>query len=94
VVLALLVFGGSLLDACLTLLHLHDGGGEANPLMHLALAHGPTAFVALKLSLTGVAVWWLAAHQQWSLAVRGLHALVLGYGIVLIYHLVLNVHGV
>jgi hypothetical protein len=94
VVLALLVFGGSLLDAGLTLLHLEDGGSEANPLMHLALAHGPTVFIALKLSLTGLAAWWLAAHQQWSLAVRGLHALALGYGMVLVYHLVLNFHFV
>jgi Domain of unknown function (DUF5658) len=94
VVLALLVFGGSLLDAGLTLLHLEDGGSEANPLMHLALAHGPTVFIALKLSLTGLAAWWLAAHQQWSLAVRGLHALALGYGMVVVYHLVLNFHFV
>jgi hypothetical protein len=56
--------------------------------MHLALAHGPTVFIALKLSLTGLAAWWLAAHQQWRLATRGLYGLVLGYGTVLGYHLV------
>jgi Domain of unknown function (DUF5658) len=89
VVLALLVLGLSLLDACFTLLHLADGGSEANPLMHLALAHGPTAFVALKLSLTGGAVWWLAAHQHFPLANRSLHGLTLGYGGVLVYHLLL-----
>jgi Domain of unknown function (DUF5658) len=89
VVLALLVCGGSLLDACLTLLHLEDGGREANPLMEMALAYGPTVFVALKLGITGVAVWVLAAHQQWRLATRGLYGLVLGYGTVLGYHLVL-----
>jgi len=33
VVLALFVFGASLLDALLTLLHLAHGGGEANPLL-------------------------------------------------------------
>ena len=57
--LAVLVYVSSLLDALLTLLYLEDGGGEANPVMHLALAYGPTVFVALKLSITGVAVWWL-----------------------------------
>jgi hypothetical protein len=31
VVLALLVFGGSLLDALCTLRHVHQGGQEANP---------------------------------------------------------------
>ena len=58
--------------------------------MHLALAHGSPLFLALKLSLTGVAVGWLAAHQQWPLAVRSLHGLALGYGAVLVYHLVLS----
>ena len=58
-------------------------------MMHLALAYGPTVFVALKLSITGVAVWWLAAHQQWPLAARCLYALALTYGVVLVYHLVL-----
>jgi hypothetical protein len=88
----LLVVVGSVLDVVLTLLHLQDGGSEANPLMHLALAHGPTAFVACKLSLTGVAVWWLAAHQQFPLANRSLHGLTLGYGAVLVSHLTLSLH--
>jgi hypothetical protein len=92
VVLALLIVVGSVLDAVLTLLHLQDGGSEANPLMSLALAHGPTAFVALKLSLTGGAAWWLAAHQQWPLAQCGLHGLAFGYGVVLVYHLILSLH--
>jgi hypothetical protein len=89
VVLVALVYVGSILDALLTLRYLEDGGGEANPLMHLALAYGPTVFVALKLSITGVAVWLLAAHQQWPLAMRGLYGLALAYGAVLVYHLVL-----
>jgi Domain of unknown function (DUF5658) len=87
--LAVLVYGCSILDALLTLLYVQDGGGEANPVMQLTLAYGPTVFVALKLSLTGVAVWWLAAHQQWPLAARGLYGIALGYGAVLVYHLVL-----
>jgi uncharacterized protein DUF5658 len=90
--LALLVVGGSALDGCLTLLHLDDGGSDANPLMHLALALAPTVFVALKLCLTGVAVWWLAAHQRFPLADRSLHGFVLGYGAVLVSHLMLSLH--
>ena len=89
VVLALFVAASSLLDALLTLLYLEDGGGEANPLMHFAIAHSQTLFLAVKIGLTGPAVWWLAAHQQWPLAVRGLYGLALGYGVVLVYHLVL-----
>ena len=42
VVLALLVFVGSLLDALLTLRHLQHGGQEANPWLALALTHHPT----------------------------------------------------
>jgi hypothetical protein len=88
--LAILVYGGSLFDALLALGYLQDGGGEANPLMDLALAHSTTLFLGLKIGLTGAGVWGLAAHQQWPLAVRGLHALVLGYGMVVVYHLVLT----
>ena len=68
---------------------LEDGGREANPLMHVALAHGTTLFIALKLSLTNVAAWFLAAHQQFPLAYRGLHGIALGYGMLLAYHLAL-----
>jgi Domain of unknown function (DUF5658) len=89
--LAVLVCVSSVLDALLTLLYLQDGGGEANPLMALILAYNPTLFLPLKISLTGAAVWVLSAHQQWPLAVRGLYGLALGYGAVLVYHLVLCV---
>jgi hypothetical protein len=87
--LAVLVCVSSVLDALLTLLHLEDGGCEANPLMYMALAHGPTLFIALKLSITCVAAWFLAAHQQFPLAYRVLHGLALGYGVILHYHLAL-----
>jgi hypothetical protein len=85
---------GSILDAGLTLLHLAQGGGEANPLRHLALSHSPTLFLPMKISITGVAAWFLAAHQQFPLAARGLHGLATGYGLVLVYHLALCWHWV
>jgi hypothetical protein len=89
---ALLVFGGSLLDAGLTLRHLADGGSESHPLLALALTNSPARFLHLKLSLTGASVWVLAAHQQWPLAPYGLHGLTLIYGGVLVYHLLLAWH--
>ena len=89
VALAFLVVVGSVLDALLTLLYLQEGGSEANPLMDLTLAHSQTLFLALKIGITGPAVWFLAAHQQWPLAARGLSGLALGYGAVLVSHLVL-----
>ena len=89
VVLALLVYMCSLLDALLTLRHLQDGGREANPVLAMALTDGTSLFLQLKIGLTGVGVWWLAAHQQFPLAQRGLQGLTLGYGVLLVYHLVL-----
>ena len=90
VVLALLIFVSSLLDALLTLRHLYHGGQEANPLLAMALTNSTLLFLQLKIGLSGVGVWWLAAHQQFPLAQRGLHGLALGYGVVLIYHFVLS----
>ena len=87
--LTILVCVGSILDALLTLLHLENGGCEANPLMDVALAHGSALFVVLKLGITSVAAWFLAAHQQFPLAYRGLHGIALGYGVLLAYHLAL-----
>ena len=89
VVLALFVCVGSLLDALLTLRHLQHGGQEANPWMALALTYGTPLFLQLKIGMTGGGVWLLAAHQQFPLARRGLHGLTLGYGVVLVSHLVL-----
>ena len=68
--LAVLVCVCSLLDALLTLLHLEGGGCEANPLMHVALAHGTTLFVVLKLSITCVAAWFLRSinNSRWPIA--------------------------
>src|SRR5881296_3617642 len=90
VVLALLIFVSSLLDALLTLRHLYHGGQEANPLLAMALTNSTLLFLQLKIGLSGVGVWWLAAHQQFPLAQRGLHGLALGYGVVLIYPFVLS----
>jgi predicted small integral membrane protein len=88
-VLALLFVVGSALDALLTLWHLADGASEANPVMRLALTHSDALFLALKLSITGVSAWVLAAHQHFPRAQSGLYSLVLSYGVVLAYQLFL-----
>jgi hypothetical protein len=89
VLLVGLVLMGSLFDAYMTLVHIQYGGSEANPFMALALALGPTVFVGIKMGLTGAGAWFLAAHQYFPLAYKGLHGLVLGYGMLLVYHLML-----
>jgi hypothetical protein len=57
--------------------------------MHLALTHSAALFLALKLGITAVSAWLLAAHQPWPLAQRGLYGLVLSYSAVLLYQLLL-----
>jgi hypothetical protein len=91
VVLVLCVVVGSLLDALLTLSHLAQGGTEANPWLARALTHSTARFLQLKMGLTGVGVWILAAYHQCPLAARGLYGLALVYGAVLVYHLLLYV---
>jgi formate hydrogenlyase subunit 3/multisubunit Na+/H+ antiporter MnhD subunit len=77
--LALAVLSGSLLDAYLTIRYVQQGGSEANPLMAWAMAQGEAVFLGLKMGLTGLGTWFLAAHQQVPLAYQGLHGLVLVY---------------
>ena len=87
--LALWVCLASGADAYLTLCHLQDGGHEGNPLMALVLAYGVSLFCWVKIGLTSLGMWVLAAHQQFPLAYRGLQGLALGYGLLLLYHLLL-----
>jgi hypothetical protein len=87
--LAALILASSALDAALTLLHLQAGGQEANPCMALILVYGQAPFVGVKMVLTGMGVWFLAAHQQFSLALRALYGIVGLYLALLAYHLLL-----
>lgn len=79
----------SVLDACFTILHIQDGGEETNPLMALTLAYGYTPFVSIKMLLTGAGAWFLAAHQQFPLALHALYGLTYLYLALLVYHLFL-----
>jgi Domain of unknown function (DUF5658) len=79
----------SVLDACFTILHVQHGGQETNPLMALTLAYGYTPFVGMKMVLTGAGAWFLAAHQQFPLALKALYGLPCLYLALLVYHLLL-----
>jgi hypothetical protein len=48
----------------------------------------------LKMVLTGLGAWILAAHQQFRLAIRGLYGFAIGYSLLLGYHLLLIVSRV
>jgi hypothetical protein len=45
----------------------------------LALTNGAALFIGLKMVLTGLGAWLLAAHQQFTLAIRGLYGFAVGY---------------
>jgi Domain of unknown function (DUF5658) len=86
VLLTLFVLLASIADAGLTLRYPEEGGGEGNPIMALVLTHGALRFLGLKMVLTGLGAWILAAHQQFRLAMRGLCGFALGYSLLLGYH--------
>ncbi len=89
--LALLVFGGALLEALWTLRYLDQGGQEAHPLRAMALTYGPPRLLQLTIGLTRGGHWCLAAQHPCPLAQRGLHGLTRGAGVVLLAHRVLCV---
>src|SRR5436309_9007590 len=63
--LAVLVYGCAIFDALFTLLSLHAGGPEVHSLVRRNLVQSPALIVAVKIGLTGPAVWLLAVHQHW-----------------------------
>ena len=86
VLLVGIITGCSILDALLTLLYIERGGGEANPVMALAIDSSLTAFVGLKMLLTFFGVSLLALHQNFRLGLRGLHVMTIIYLSLLVYH--------
>jgi hypothetical protein len=87
--LALYIVLCSVLDALFTLLHIQQGGSEANPVMAFALDQGIMAFIGLKMGLTGLGAVLLAVYEPSSLGRRSLQAMALTYSILLLYHLLL-----
>lgn len=94
VLLVVFVLTSSALDALFTLLHLQQGGSEANPIMALVIDQGVTTFVGFKMALTGCGATVLAVYQQCWLSLRGLHVLSLVYAGLLVYHTVIFFSGV
>jgi hypothetical protein len=85
--LAILVL--SACDAALTILHVRSGGKELVPTMRLALEHGETTFVAIKMAITAVGVMFLALHERFTIAKVGFRLLLGIYGTLMAYHLLL-----
>ncbi len=76
----------SALDALFTLLYISNGGSEANPYAALLMSYSDTAFVSVKMAITGAGAWVLAALQHCLSAYLALHGLTLLYLGVLALH--------
>jgi hypothetical protein len=87
--LVLWITMGSALDALCTLVHVSNGGGEANPFMAHALTYGSATFVWLKMGITCLGTWVHSILQQFPLAVVVLHILTLVYVGIMGLHAVL-----
>lgn len=77
----------NLLDAVFTLVYTEAGYAvEANPLMAAALRTAPIVFVAAKLSLVSLGVWFLWRVRRCAFAAAGLVASATAYTLVVAYH--------
>ena len=81
------VVGLSLLDAWYTLDLLRSGATEANPVMRAALHLGDRPFVIIKTVVTIVATSFLCLHKNWPLGRVCLASALVGYSVLVLYHL-------
>ncbi len=77
------------IDALLTLIHLEYGGRELVPTMDWMLSISQEAFLGVKLLLTGLGAWFLAAHENFSLGRWSMRFVFFVYFFLMIYHLYL-----
>ncbi|HZT54619.1 MAG TPA: DUF5658 family protein [Burkholderiaceae bacterium] len=89
---ALAIIALNLLDAWFTLLFLAQGGQEVNPFVQRVLNLGPSAFIAFKTFGIGACVMFLAITKNFLAARIGLVTVLLGYTLLLGWHLYLLVH--
>ncbi|MFM1871385.1 MAG: hypothetical protein RL398_807 [Planctomycetota bacterium] len=93
-VMALAIVTLNLLDAWFTMLFLSYGGRELNPMvdMLLQMGHHPWPFIILKTLGIGIAVVLLALAKNFRSARFGLALVLLGYTVLLGWHLYLYTH--
>ena len=88
-VLAILVL--NILDALFTLDYISKGGSEANPLADSLLQRGDAYFIYAKCLLVAVCLVFLLLHKTFRFVSWALCFLVGFYGILLVYHIYLQV---
>ena len=92
IALVLAVVAMSTIDLLATLLHLADGGDEANPLMAAALsASGNAGFAVTKLLATAGGGVFLLLHVRFAGVRRALQLLVATYALVMLWHVVVAI---
>jgi len=78
-------------DSFFTIVHLQNGGTEANPVAGVLLLTGRVSFVLIKSSVISLALLVLCMHKNFHLARLGLWTAALAYTCLLGYHLLLFV---
>jgi len=75
IVLTLIIFTLSTLDAIFTLVHLENGASELNPLMKQIIQSGFQSVLIIKSPGVGLMGCFLAIHQNFKISFYGMHVL-------------------
>lgn len=94
VALLFAIFLLNIADAFMTMLWLHRGGGEANPVMAFFLDIGPFAFLAQKCLVVGFWLILLLVHKNFRFAKIGLYASLAVYALLLVLHFTIVALGI
>jgi len=94
VALLLAIFLLNVADAFMTMLWLHRGGREANPIMDFLLDLGPWAFLAQKCLVVGFWLILLLVHKNFRFARIGLYASLAVYALLLLLHFAILALGI
>ena len=87
VVLVLIIFASSTLDAAFTIIHLDNGAFELNPLMEPILRSGLQSLFIIKSLGIGLIACFLAIHQNFKISFYGMRILATTHIALIVYHL-------
>ncbi len=87
ILLVLMIFALSTLDAVFTIIHLENGAFELNPLMEAIIESGLQSVFIIKSLGIGLIACFLAIHQNFKISFYGMHVSATIYTLLLVYHL-------
>jgi hypothetical protein len=87
IVLTLIIFILSILDAIFTFVYLENGGSELNPLMREIIHSNFQSVLIIKSLGVGLMAWFLAIHQNFRISFYGMQVLATIHIVLLAYHL-------